>query len=206
MLTAEHKRKRVEWGREHLNDNWKKTLFSDETAFQLFRNTVERWYKHERPIRPMPKDRTKIFAWGGFCIKGKTSLFCFKGIMDAKFYVDILRRHVPEIRQMLGNRWRFQQDNDPKHTSHLAKAFLQENMPEVMDWPSNSPDLNPIENLWSIVKGNVKRRMPKNQDELERFMMEEWENIPKSTIINLVGSMKRRCELVIEKNGERIPY
>ena len=116
--------------------------------------------------------------------------------MDAKFYVDILRRHTPEIEQMLGNRWRFQQDNDPKHTSRLAKAFLQENMPEVMDWPSNSPDLNPTENLWSIVKGNVERRMPKNQDELERFMIEEWRNIPESTLINLVGSMRRRCERI----------
>jgi len=126
--------------------------------------------------------------------------------MDAKFYVDILRRHTPEINRMLKGKWRFQQDNDPKHTSRLAQAFLQENMPEVMAWPSNSPDLNPIENLWSIVKGNVERRMPKNQDELERFMVEEWENIPDSTLINLVKSMKRRCELVIEKNGERIPY
>ena len=62
MLTVDHKRKRVEWARKHLNDNWKKTLFSDETASQLFRNTVERWYEGERPIRPMTKDRTKIFA------------------------------------------------------------------------------------------------------------------------------------------------
>ena len=47
-----------------------------------------------------------------------------------------------------------------------------------MDWPSNCPDLNPIENLWNIVKSNVERRMPKNCGELKQFMEEEWQNIP----------------------------
>ncbi len=206
MLTDVHKQKRIEWAQQHLNDDWSWTLFSDETVFQLFRNTVERWYKNKRPIRPMPKDRTKIFAWGGFCVKGKTSLFCFRRIMNAEFYVEILQNHIPEIDVMLEGDWRLQQDNDPKHTSRLAKEFLRNNVPEVMDWPSNSPDLNPIENLWAIVKGNVERRMPKNLNDLERFMAEEWRNIPETVIINLAGSMRRRCELIIENNGERISY
>ena len=195
MLTENHKRRRVEWAQNHLNDDWENTLFTDETAFQLFRNTVERWHKGQRPIRSMPKDRTKLFAWGGFCINGKTSLYCFSEIMDAAFYVDILRRQLPEIEDLLGNEWRFQQDNDAKHTSRLAKNFLRDNMPEIIDWPSNSPDLNPIENLWSIVKRNVERKMPKNISDLRRFMVEEWDDIPQTTLIGLVRSMKRRCEL-----------
>ena len=154
----------------------------------------------------MPKDRTKIFAWGGFCIKGKTSLYCFSQIMDAEFYVNILRRHLLEIEDLLGDEWRFQQDNDPKHTSRLAKNFLWDNTPEVIDWPSNSPDLNPIENLWSIVKRNVEKKMPKNTDDLRRFMIQEWNDIPKSILIGLVGSMKCQCELIIENNGERISF
>jgi transposase len=207
MLTAVQKENRVKWARKYLNDCWKKTLFTDETAFQLFRNTVERWHKEgERPIRCVPKDRTKIFAWGGFCNDGKTSLYCFSQIMNAEFYVNILRQHVHEAKEMMGDRWRFQQDNDPKHTSRLAKKFLAENVPTVIDWPSCSPDLNPLENLWSIVKGNVERRMPNNLDDLRRFMMEEWEKIPTSTLNNLVGSMKGRCQLIINYGGERIPY
>ena len=66
--------------------------------------------------------------------------------------------------------------------------------PEVMDWPSNSPDLNPIENLWSIVKRNVEKKMPKNISDLRRFMIEEWDDIPQSTLIGLVRSMKRRYQ------------
>jgi transposase len=206
MLTRLHKQKRIEWARNHMNDNWNRTVFSDETSFWLFSNTVEYWFKGKRPVRRIPKDRTKINAWGGFCAQGKTSLYCFRENMTGPFYVDILRRHLPEIREMLGNRWRLQQDNDPKHTSHVAKDFLQENVPAVMDWPSNSPDLNPIENLWAIVKRNVELRQPKNIGDLEQFMKEEWEKIPQNIIINLVRSMKERCRLVIEKHGERIPY
>jgi len=75
-----------------------------------------------------------------------------------------------------------------------------------MDWPSNSPDLNPIENLWAIVKGRVERRQPKNITELERFMIEEWDNIPQNIIINLIRSMKECCQFIIANNGEQIPY
>jgi hypothetical protein len=121
MLTAAHKQKRIEWAQRHINDDWNTTLFSDKTAFQLFRNTVKRWHKKIRPVRPMPKDRAKIFAWGGFCVADKTSLFCFRRIMNAEFYVEILENHIPEIDALLCDDWRLQQDNDPKHTSHLAK-------------------------------------------------------------------------------------
>ena len=48
--------------------------------------------------------------------------------------------------------------------------------------------------------------MPQNQKDLTDFMKEEWDAIPESILINLIKSMRRRCELVIENNGERIPY
>ena len=88
----------------------------------------------------------------------------------------------------------------------VAKGFLNENVPVIIDWPSNSPDLNPIENLWAIVKKNVEKRMPKSLDDLKQFLVEEWELIPDSLLINLVNSMKNRCALIIENNGERISY
>ena len=107
---------------------------------------------------------------------------------------------------MLGEEFRWQQDNDPKHTSSLTKEFLGENVHEVIDWLSYSSDLNPIENLWAIVKRNMEKRMPKNLDELSWYMVEEWNKIPESMLKYLVDSMRERCQEVLEKNGKVISY
>jgi transposase len=145
MLTSNHKIKRVEWAQKYLNSRWYNTLFTDETAFQLFRNTIQLWHKDERPTRCMPKDRTKVMAWGGFCKGGTTSLHCFQTIMTGDYYVEILQNHLPQIKTLFKGSWRFQHDNDPKHTNRVAKKFLEDNHFKVIDWPANSPDLNPIE-------------------------------------------------------------
>jgi transposase len=78
----------------------------------------------------------------------------------------------------MGKRWQFQQDNNLKHTSCIVKLYLESHIPKVLEWPANSPDLNLIENLWGIVKTNVKKRTPQNLDELELFLKEEWDAIP----------------------------
>ena len=115
--------------------------------------------------------------------------------MDANFYVGILEQRLPEIRRLLGDRWRFQQDNDSKHTSRTAKEFLRNNVPMVLDWPPTA-----------LILILSERRKSKNCKELERFTTEEWDNIPNTVLINLIDSMKHRCELIIEYNGDGIPY
>lgn len=76
-------------------------------------------------------------------------------------------------------------DNDSKHTSNISKQILDQEVAETIDWPLNSPAINPTENLWSILK-------------LEEFLNQECENIELS--------MKTRCMTIIESNGERIKY
>ena len=124
MLTEAHKAKRVEWAKKHINDSWEKTLFSDETAFQLFRNTIKHWYKGQRPTRRF----TKKFSPGvDFPFRGKRVYSASRTqIMDAKFYVEILEKHLQENNSMLGNNWRLQQDDDLKRASHRAREFLKE--------------------------------------------------------------------------------
>ena len=127
--------------------------------------------------------------------------------MDGAYYIQILQDHlIRNARKQFGRRWRLLQDNDPKHKSRIVKKFLDEEVPEVIDWPSNSPDANPIENLWSVIKRRVEKRRPSNLNELNKFLHDEWNKVDMLIINNLIKSMKSRCLALIESKGERIDY
>jgi DDE superfamily endonuclease len=97
----------------------------------------------------------------------------------------------------------FQQDDDPKHTSKTVINWLQAQRFELMKWPAQSSDLNPIENLWAIVKKRLEnyQTAPGNMDELWGRVQAEWRRIPNEILQNLVQSMPKRVESVIKRKG-----
>ena len=208
MLTQQQKDARVQWAIKHQNDDWSRTIFTNETCYQLFRKTIRRWSKNPKAeVKRIPKNRQKILVWGGFSIKGLVGYHSFTNIMDGTYYIQILQDHlIRNARKQFGRRWRLLQDNDPKHKSRIVKKFLDEEVPEVIDWPSNSPDANPIENLWSVIKRRVEKRGPSNLNELNKFLYDEWNKVDMLIINNLIKSMKSRCLALIESKGERIDY
>ncbi len=100
----------------------------------------------------------------------------------------------------------FQQDLAPAHTAKSTKSRLNAHSVGVLDWPANSPDLNPIENLCCIVKRKMRNKRPKNADELKATLNETWASIPPQRCHKLITSTTRRIEAVIKVKGAPTKY
>ncbi len=114
---------------------------------------------------------------------------------------------LPSADKLYGNAdFIFQQDLAPAHTAKGTKSWFSDHGVSVLDWPANSPDLNPIENLWGIVKRKIRDTRPNNADELKATVKATWASIPPQQCHKLITSMPRRIEAVIKAKGAPTKY
>lgn len=148
-----------------------------------------------------------IMVWACFSGKRLGPVHKISDKMDRFVYKEILEtKMLPYAEWNMPLRWVFQQDNDPKHTSKLVKEWFQTKRIQVLDWPAQSPDLNPIENLFAIVKRRLGSSRFTNKENLLKGFKNEWKNISKSTLQNLIASMPKRCAAVIKNKGSYTKY
>ena len=219
LLKKTHVQARLKFANDHLDDSeedWEKVLWSDETKIELFgiNSTRRVWREKKADLNPKNTIPTvkhgggNIMLWGCFSAKGTGRLYRIEGRMNGAMYQEILGENLlPSARLLkMGRGWVFQHDNDPKITAKATKEWLKKKHIKVMEWPSQSPDLNPIENLWRELKLRVAKRQARNLQNLERICKEEWAKIPPGICANLVTNYKKRLTAVLANKGFSTKY
>ena len=156
-------------------------IWTDDSSVQLKRHcqTMRVKVGQEVPFKPVAKHALKIHVWAGISKRGATNICIFQQTMDAPLYVSILKGFLVLFIQkhFEGTNYRCMQDNDPKHTSRLAKAFYEE---EGINWwptPASSADFNPIEIVWRELKYFLAREAkPMTKRELVGGIKAFWSN------------------------------
>lgn len=215
LLTAAHKARRLQWARERVNwtvAQWRQVIFSDEVPLHLVQTTARRYIRCRRGGRstsPIYQPRLhsgggSIMVWGAFRGDRVIGLHRVQGRLNGAAYINILQEHVepffpdPNIT--------FQHDNAPCHTSRLVERYLEDHQMNTMPWPACSPDLNPIEHVWSHLKRELDQRQIHGIPELFETANDIFHNLPAGFLSNLLESMPRRCAAVIAKHGGSTNY
>lgn len=219
LLSAKNRLARLEFAKAHLHwgmEEWKRVCFSDESKYNLFNSDGIRYVRRPPGHRMDPKFTKptvkhgggSVIVWGCFSgFGGMGPLHRIHGIMDRLVYKDIIQNiMLPYVEEKMPLLFTFQQDNDPKHRSRVVQDFFIKEKINVMKWPSQSPDLNPIENLWEHLERLIRYKTYKNQDELFQSLEENWHNISEEVINKLLESMPRRCRAVIDNKGYFTKY
>ena len=220
LLTRRMRIKRLKFARKMLKlteEQWSRIMWSDESKFKCISNRryCVRRPKHMSRYHPRYTQRTvkhpySIMIWGAFSgCAGKAGLEFLpqNKTMDAKRYKRILIKHLPNYMDLHGCEI-FMHDGAPCHTANIVKTWFHNKGIQVMEWPGNSPDLNPIENCWNQMKDKVFRN-GRNMTvaQLKETISEVWNNeLDLAYFKKLTDSMKRRCSEVIKARGEMTKY
>ncbi len=213
LLNQRQRQKHLTWAVEKeiwTVAQWSKVLFSDESKFCIsFGNKGPKvWRKSGEAQNPCclkssVKFPQSVMIWAAMSSAGVGPLCFLKSTVNAAIYQEILEHFMlPSADKLYGDAdFIFQQDLAPAHTAKGTKSWFNDHGVTVLDWPANSPDLNPIENLWGIVKRKMRDTRPNNADELKVTVKETWASIPPQQCHKLITSMPRRIEAVIKAKG-----
>ncbi|GFW27352.1 transposable element Tcb1 transposase [Trichonephila clavipes] len=219
-LTATHCRLRLTWSREHAlwtPQQWSCVKFSSVSRFSLqpdSRKTLI-WrapgtrYDQDNTIERHHYGGAGWLVWGGIILGSRTDLHVQSVTMTDHIYRDvILEQHIRLFRCVLGAEFLFMDENARPYLVNIVDECLQSEDITRMDWPANSPDLNPIEHVWDMLDRRIKARQPPATFllEIRRALLDKWCNFPHDQIDNLILSMPRHCKACIASSGRPTPY
>ena len=211
LLSETHQVNRLKWAKANKKNNWMNVIFTDETTFSQFGKPKKVWRQRGEIVKvPTVKHPIKVHVYGCFSEKGFGKIHCFTNTLNAELLCIIYKNTLlPSAVTFFGkgkNKWILQEDNDPKHRSKKAQNWKVHNQIKNLPWPSQSPDLNPMENVWAILKANVADHKVTSVKELISVIKKEWKKLDSSFCKNLIISMKNIISLVLSNKGDHILY
>lgn len=219
LLTEVQREKRLAWGIAHKDwteADWCNVCFSDESTFEILDDKtqyVRRFpgeeYSPQCLVKTV-KHPVSVMVWSMISSKGVGRLHIVEGRMNQQQYISVLKQKMlPEFRKIFaeGNGV-FQQDSAPCHVAHSVIRFLRDNNVTVLPWPGSSPDMNPIENLWMIVKKRLAKKKPTTRVALIEGLIDIWHHDPeiKELCPQLIKSMGKRVADLVAAKGWSTKY
>lgn len=212
-ITKINKQKRLAFAKEHLNkpkEFWRRVLWTDESSFEY--NSSKTKFFVKLPVEQRKKRRPvcqkvshgggSVMFWGCVAYSGLGDFVPIDGSMNQNRYLTTLNDHAfPSGDRLIGESFILQQDNAPCHKARMITNYLKDVAVNVLNWPPQSPDLNIIENVWSLVKRKRIVSLHKTREETISELTSLWEEITPEILQSLVDSVPRRLQKVIQAKG-----
>ncbi|KAE8982184.1 hypothetical protein PR003_g10710 [Phytophthora rubi] len=219
FLSRRHRQLRAAYAKRFDNmasEWWSRMLFSDEASVELHGTSgrVSVWRRadeafDQRCVVPTFKSSSKsLMVWSSITANGVGTLhFCEKSV-TGDYYRRLLRHEIPFTKQFLGlsGETLFVHANAPAHTTKLTAGCLRELKLMSLGHPPQSPDLNPIENVWFVMKKKLHKNPATSIDDLKVKLSDIWANIDDDAVRKCVLSMPKRLKAVLASNGGQTKY
>ena len=204
-VSENNRKRKLQWAKDHKQHDWWKTIFSDEKYFVLGKENGRIWcFPSCDNARRSKKGRASLHIWGAISSKGKSELVIIKNTMNRWKYINIMDNNMMNFYHYCAQEgvWYYQQDGAKPHTAHDTIDYFHRKRVKLLQWPAQSSDINPIENLWSIMQRRVELQRPKNKQDLIDTVFDQWTQIQQETIDTLINSMPDRINECIENDDK----
>lgn len=208
-LTEENMKLRLKFARERLRkwSDWGYMFFSDECSFWRVNTKPEKLWTNE----PLNEQGTgtkgiKINVWGAISARGALSLAIFEHNLKATDLEKIMRARLGQMNRLYPEGFIWQQDVSGVHRSNTVNDFIDKELPQRIDWPGYSPDISPLENVWSWLKGEVSKDCPKTSEAMKRCIRRHWNRIDSEFLAPFINSLPNRMEQLVLNKGGKINY
>ncbi|CAM4590576.1 unnamed protein product [Leuciscus chuanchicus] len=208
LLNQKQRQKRLTWATE--KQHWTVAQWLLKFCMSFGNQGARVWRKtgeKEMPkcLKSSVKYPQSVMVWGAMSAAGVGPLCFIKGRVNAASYQEILEHSMlPSAEKLYGDEdFILQHDLAPAHSAKTTVKWFTDHGITVLNWPANSSDLNPIEDLWDIVKRKLRDARPNTLDELKAAIEASWASITPQQCHRLITAMPHRIEAVI--SAKRIP-